>query len=169
MSFSFDSLRFLLVDDNHHMRAIVAAILRSAGARSLREAEDGIEGLDSLRQWPSDIAIVDFKMARMDGVEFVRKVRQGRDPYMPVIMMTGFSDRGRIVEARDAGVSEILAKPITARSLLERVESVVLQPRPFVRSESYFGPCRRRRGGALYVGEERRGVNPADASRRLVL
>ena len=169
MSFSFDSLRFLLVDDNHHMRAIVAAILRSAGARSLREAEDGIEGLDSLRQWPSDIAIVDFKMARMDGVEFVRKVRQGRDPYMPVIMMTGFSDRGRIVEARDAGVSEILAKPITARSLLERVESVVLQPRPFVRSESYFGPCRRRRGGGLYVGEERRGVNPADAARRLVL
>ncbi len=158
MSFSFDTLRFLLVDDNHHMRAIVAAILRSAGARTIREAQDGEEGLDSLRRYSADIAIADFKMTPVDGVEFVRQVRQGKEPYLPVIMMTGFSDRVRIVEARDAGVTEILAKPITARSLLERVESVVLHPRPFIRSESYFGPCRRRTDRPVYTGEERRGV-----------
>ena len=158
MSFSFDALRFLLVDDNPHMRAIAAAILRSAGARDLREAEDGAKALECLRLWPADIAIADFKMAPMDGVEFVRAVRQSKNPYLPVIMMTGFSDRVRIVEARDAGVTEILAKPITARSLLERVEAVVLRPRPFIRSETYFGPCRRRTDARGYAGEERRGV-----------
>lgn len=159
MSFNFDALHFLLVDDNHHMRAIVGAILRSSGVRHLREAEDGADALESLRQWPADIVIADFKMAPMDGVEFVRAVRQSKTPYLPVIMMTGFSDRNRICEARDAGVTEILAKPITARSLLERVESVILQPRPFVRSEAYFGPCRRRTVRGSYSGEERRGVS----------
>jgi two-component system chemotaxis response regulator CheY len=158
MSFNFDALHFLMVDDNHHMRAIVGAILRSSGVRRLREAEDGAEALESLRHWPADIVIADFKMAPMDGVEFVRQVRRSKTPYLPVIMMTGFSDRSRICEARDAGVTEILAKPITARSLLERVESVILRPRPFVRSESYFGPCRRRTVQENFTGVERRGA-----------
>ena len=48
MSASLDSLRFLLMDDNHHMRTIVATILRSVGARHLREASDGAEGLEVL-------------------------------------------------------------------------------------------------------------------------
>jgi len=157
MSFNFEALQFLLVDDNHHMRAIVSAILRSSGVRHLREAQDGAEALESLGHWPADIVIADFKMAPMDGVEFVRAVRQSKTPYLPVIMMTGFSDRGRVCEARDVGVTEILAKPITARSLLERVESVILQPRPFVRSDAYFGPCRRRTVQGHYSGEERRG------------
>jgi two-component system chemotaxis response regulator CheY len=165
MSFSFDSLHFLLVDDNQHVRAIVAAILRSAGVRHLREADNGAEGLECLRQFPADIAIVDFMMTPMDGVEFVIEARKGKHAYLPIIMMTGFSDRARVCEARDAGVTEMLAKPITARSLLERVESVVLNPRPFVRSDSYFGPCRRRTG-AVWHGEERRG---ADARRTVSL
>ena len=161
MSFSFDALRFLLVDDNHHMRAIVAAILRSAGARHICEAQDGAEALASLMHFQPDIAIADFKMAPMDGVEFVRQVRAGKTPYLPVIMMTGFSDRGRVMEARDAGVTEMVVKPITARSLLERIESVVLRPRPYVRSETYFGPCRRRTDSRNYDGEERRAGAPA--------
>jgi CheY-like chemotaxis protein len=156
MSFSFESLQFLLVDDNQHMRAIAAAILRSAGARLIHEANDGAEGLEALRAWPTDIVIADFMMSPMDGVEFVRKVRQGRSPYVPVIMMTGFSDRNRVFEARDAGVTEMLVKPITARALLERVEWVVLNPRPFIRAPGYFGPCRRRREDRDYQGEERR-------------
>ncbi len=158
MSASLESLRFLLMDDNHHMRAIVATILRSVGVRHLREASDGAEGLEVLDTWQADIAVADFKMAPMDGVEFTRRVRQqsNRNPYLPIIMMTGFSDRGRIYEARDAGVTEILAKPITASGLLNRVESVIMRPRPFTRTNTYFGPCRRRKDDAAPDGVERR-------------
>ena len=161
MSASLDSLRFLLMDDNHHMRAIVATILRSVGVRHLREASDGAEGLEALESWPADIAIADFKMAPMDGVEFTRNIRRpnGRNTYLPIIMMTGFSDRGRIYEARDAGVTEILAKPITASGLLNRVDSVIMRPRPFIRTEGYFGPCRRRKEGEAPDSIERRGIN----------
>jgi CheY-like chemotaxis protein len=159
MSASLDSLRFLLMDDNHHMRAIVATILRSVGVQHVREAGDGAEGLEALNTYPADIAVCDFKMDPMDGVEFTRAIRQpdSRNTYLPIIMMTGFSDRGRIFEARDAGVTEILAKPITAAGLLARIDSVIMRPRPFIRTSSYFGPCRRRTDAADFAGVERRG------------
>lgn len=146
MSIGLESLRVLLVDDNPHMRAIVASILKGVGVRQVCEAQDGAEGLQALRSWPADVAIVDFQMAPLDGACFTRLVRNSTDSeniYLPIIMMTGFADRGRVFEARDAGVSEMIAKPITARAILDRLEAVILRPRPFVRTADYFGPARR--------------------------
>lgn len=139
-------LKVLLVDDNQHMRAIVGAILKGVGVRDVREATDGAEGLQALRDWPADIAIVDFRMSPLDGVEFTRLVRNAPDsanPYLPIIMMTGFADRPRVEEARDAGVTELVVKPVTARSVIDRLNAVVFRPRPFVKTPDYFGPRRR--------------------------
>lgn len=146
MSFGLESLRVLLVDDNPHMRSIVATILKGVGVRNLREARDGAEGLQVLRDWPTDVAIVDFQMQPLDGASFTRIVRGAEDSvniYLPIIMMTGFADRGRVFEARDAGVTEMIAKPITARAILDRIEAVIMRPRPFVKTPEYFGPSRR--------------------------
>ncbi len=146
MDEGLSGLKVLLVDDNQHMRAIVCAILKGVGVRDVREARDGAEGLQALRDWPADIAIVDFRMSPLDGVEFTRLVRNAPDsanPYLPIIMMTGFADRPRVVEARDAGVTELVVKPVTARSVIDRLNAVVFRPRPFVRSADYFGPRRR--------------------------
>lgn len=140
------SLKVLLVDDNQHMRAIVSAILKGVGVRDVREATDGAEGLQALRDWPADLAIVDFRMSPLDGVEFTRLVRNGPDsanPYLPIIMMTGFAERARVVEARDAGVTELVVKPVTARSIIDRLNAVLFRPRPFVKTPDYFGPRRR--------------------------
>jgi two-component system, chemotaxis family, chemotaxis protein CheY len=146
MSVGLESLRVLLVDDNPNMRSIVATILKGVGVRNLREANDGAEGLQTLRDWPADLAIIDFQMQPIDGASFTRLVRNSVDstnPYLPIIMMTGFADRSRVFEARDAGVSEIIVKPVTARAILDRIEAVIMRPRPFVRTEDYFGPSRR--------------------------
>jgi two-component system chemotaxis response regulator CheY len=146
MSAELSELRVLLVDDNQHMRAIVTAILRGTGVTHLREATDGARGLEILATWPADIAIVDFQMRPMDGVEFTRLVRNAPDtknPYLPIIMMTGFAERPRVEEARDAGVTEFLVKPVTAQRLIDRVNAVIYHPRPFIRTEDYFGPARR--------------------------
>ncbi|WGM38437.1 response regulator [Caulobacter sp. NIBR1757] len=146
MSFGLESLRVLLVDDNPHMRSIVATILKGVGVRLVREARDGAEGLQALRDWPADLAIVDFQMQPLDGASFTRLVRGASDSmniYLPIIMMTGFADRGRVFEARDAGVTEMIAKPLTTRAILNRIETVIMRPRPFVRTADYFGPSRR--------------------------
>ena len=156
---ALSSVHVLLVDDNPNMRAIVAAMLKSVGVGRLSEAEDGVVALELLRRAAIDIAIVDFRMKPMDGAAFTRAVRSEGDsanPYLPVIMMTGHSEKSRVTEARDAGVTEFVAKPVKAQTLLTRIEAVILRPRPFVRSPSYFGPDRRRTGTKDYAGPFRR-------------
>lgn len=94
MSAELANLRFLLVDDNHHMRAIVSAILKGVGVKHVREAMDGAEALQAMREGPVDIAIVDFKMTPLDGVQFTQLVRNSPDsvdPFLPIIMLTGFT------------------------------------------------------------------------------
>ena len=156
---AFSALKILLADDNQHMRAITATILNSAGFRSSREVRDGAEALEALQEWPADLAIIDFNMAPIDGVEFTRLVRnspESPNPYLPIIMMTGHSEKSRVFEARDAGVTEFIVKPITAKAVLDRIHAVIYKPRPFVKSEGYFGPCRRRLAQPDYKGELRR-------------
>jgi CheY-like chemotaxis protein len=164
---SLASLQVLLVDDNQHMRAITATILGSVGIRKLREVKDGAEALEALREFSADVAIVDFNMFPLDGVEFTRLVRNSQDsanPYLPIIMMTGHSEKKRVQEARDAGVTEFVAKPITAKAILDRINAVIFKPRPFVKAEGYFGPCRRRVGGRPgYNGPLRRASDQAAA------
>jgi two-component system chemotaxis response regulator CheY len=156
---AFGALQILLADDNQHMRAITATILNSAGFKRIREVRDGAEALDALREWPADLAIVDFNMAPLDGVEFTRLIRNSADspnPYLPIIMMTGHSEKSRVFEARDAGVTEFIVKPITAKAVLDRIHAVIYKPRPFVKAEGYFGPCRRRVTPKDYKGPMRR-------------
>ena len=161
---SLEKLRVLVADDNQHMRAIVSAVLKSIGINNLREAHDGAEALAVLREWNADVAIVDFRMEPIDGVEFTRLVRNASDStnqFLPIIMLTGYADRVRVLEARDAGVTELVVKPMTAKALMSRLQAVIFQPRPFVRTDSYFGPDRRRTANPDYPGPERRGAGKA--------
>lgn len=159
MSLGLEALRIIMADDNPHMRAIVMTLLQSYGVTQVREAGDGAEAIAVLRDWPADLAIVDFKMAPMDGVAFTREVRKApdsRNPYLPIIMMTGHSAKSRVEEARDAGVTEFIVKPVTAKTLLNRIYAVIYKPRPFMQTPDYFGPDRRRRNDSSYNGPWRR-------------
>ena len=123
---ALQSLNVLLVDDNQHMRAIAAAVLYSANIRTVREASDGAAAFEILRQHPIDLAIVDFNMFPLDGVGFTRLVRNSAESpnvYLPIIMMTGHSEKKRVTEARDAGVTDFVVKPITAKAVLDRIEA----------------------------------------------
>ena len=161
---SLAAIQILLIDDNPHMRTIATAVLKSAGIRKVIEASDGGQGLQMLRDHAIDLAIVDYNMFPLDGVEFTRLVRNSPDsatPYLPIIMMTGHSGKTRVYEARDAGVTEFLAKPITAKGVLDRIQSVIWRPRPFVKTEGYFGPDRRRVAPPGYRGPFRRATDEA--------
>jgi len=154
----YDLLKILLVDDNQHMRVLLSEILRALGVRQIFEASDGAEGLQNLRHNPVDIIMTDLSMQPLDGIDFVRLLRStpGHSQMTPVIMITGHSTLQRVHEARDAGVTEFLAKPLTARGVLGRVALVIDHPRPFVKTASYFGPERRRRCDPNWAGPWRR-------------
>jgi two-component system, chemotaxis family, chemotaxis protein CheY len=153
------NLHILVIDDNPHMRGIVVAILRGAGFTRIKEASDGAQALDEMRTSIPDIIVCDLTMDPIDGLEFTKMLRTAPDspnPYIPIIMMTGHTERSKVTAARDVGVNELVAKPISAKTLLERIVSVIDRPRPFVRAQSYTGPCRRRGTAEDYAGPRRR-------------
>lgn len=153
------SLKFLVVDDQPFTREIVSTVLKSAGASKIDYASDGAGALQRLRLSMPDIVITDQLMAGMDGIDLIRLVRGSPDspnPYLPIIMLTGRTEEVFVAEARDAGVTEFASKPITAANLLSRINSCIMRPRPFIRKDGYFGPCRRRRASPDYKGPKRR-------------
>ncbi len=104
-------------------------------------------------------------MKPLDGIDFVKLVRTARDspnPYVPIIMLSGYTEYRRVVEARDAGVNEFLAKPISAKALYQRFAAIIDNPRPFIRTESYFGPDRRRQNMGPPRGSAERRAAPEE-------
>jgi len=164
----FNKLRFLVVDDNAHMRRIIRTLLQGFGAREVHEAADGADGLDAFNKFTPDIVIVDWAMPIFDGLEFVRMIRQpdsNASPFTPIIMLTGHSKRRRVMAARDVGVTEFMVKPISAKALHQRIFTIVFYPRRFIRTKAYFGPDRRRNSSPSYSGPERRKSGNADLDR----
>jgi len=160
--YNLERLNFLVVDDNRHMRALVKSILHALGIRNIIEAGDGAEAFKELRHFPADMIICDWNMSPLDGMDFVRMVRTGKDSpnrHVPIIMLTGHTEMNRVLEARDSGVHEFLAKPISPKSLYSRIHAIIEKPREFIRAGMYFGPDRRRSQSATYSGTERRKAN----------
>lgn len=156
---AFEGLQVLIVEDNQHMRSLLRTLLNSIGIREIQEAGNGAAALDVLREKPCDLVLSDLAMKPMDGIDFTREIRQSArsaNPFMPIIMITGHTEKQRVEAARDAGVTEFLAKPITAQSLFSRIAQIVEYPRPFVRCGAYFGPDRRRKALDDYAGPWRR-------------
>src|SRR6478735_7432268 len=151
----FNRLRFLVIDDNAHMRRIVRALLHGFGARDVYEAEDGAAGLDAFTHHVPDIVMTDWAMPIFDGLELTQMIRQpgaNANPFVPIIMVTGHTEKERVTAARDAGVTEFLAKPISAKALYQRIVNVVADPRP----------CRRR----APQGRQGRRDPPAGSARQ---
>lgn len=154
------ALRILIVDDNRHAAEIVRSILGSLGAVDILEAATAERAFTLLRAVTVDMVILDQNLGKgAEGTELVRKIRTdpvSPNPYLPVLMLTGYTELKRVTSARDAGVTEFLSKPFTIEGLLKRMDVLIHQPRPFVRSPYFFGPDRRRRNDPRYQGPERR-------------
>ena len=150
----------LLIDDSRYARSLLRSALHSCGARQVVEAADAPEGIAILQERRVDLVLVDYDMRPMDGITFTRLVRAGevvtcRD--IPIVMVSGAAEMDTVMLARNAGVNEFLTK---AESLFRRVRNVLVNPRPFVQSPAYVGPCRRVMDRPPPGGQERRLAPP---------
>src|ERR1700745_1127740 len=101
----FNRLRFLVIDDNAHMRRILRTLLHGFGAREVYEAEDGATGLEAFTHYMADIVLGDWVMPIFAGLDLTQMIRQpgaNAKPYVPIIMVSGHSEKKRIMIARDA-------------------------------------------------------------------
>jgi two-component system, chemotaxis family, chemotaxis protein CheY len=167
--YDLSNLTVLVVDDYQPMRVILKNVLYALGIKNITEASGGEEALKALQVGNFDIVFTDNLMKPMSGIELVRKIRAGEEEvgsFTPIIMISGYSDMVHIVEARDAGINEFLAKPVSAKLVYLRICSVIESPRNFINCEEFFGPDRRRRL-VQKDGEERRdGEYDYDAQKR---
>ena len=147
--FLIQQLGVLVVEDNPFMRTVVRNLLNNIGVRKVFDAGDGIAGLEMIRNGAPDMVILDWEMPLLNGPELVRIVRSPGvfpTPDMPIIMLTAHGERWRVVEAVKLGVNEFLCKPVSAKSLLDRIVSILLKPRESIRVGNYYGPAPRRTG-----------------------
>jgi len=157
--YDLSKLTFLVIDDNSHMLSIVKTLLKGLGVHNIREANDAADAFEEIQDTHIDVVILDYVLQTLDGIEFCTLVRQAKDspnPYVPIIMLTAHTERARVMEARDAGVTEFLCKPICAQDLFNRILETIERPRPFIRSTNYFGPDRRRHDPDAFRGSEQR-------------
>ncbi len=155
MAYQFNAISVLIVEDNQPMLDITRALLGTFGVGKIIGAANGEVGYKKFCAHNPDIVISDWMMKPMDGISFTRIVRNDSaspNPYVPIILMTGFSEKRRVLQARDAGVTEFLVKPFNAHDLYKRIVQVIERPRQFVKAEDFFGPDRRRKRTPGYLG-----------------
>ena len=161
----FANCKVLVVDDEHYMRKVVRTLLMSVGVRTIYEAADGPAGLEMIRNASPDIVILDWEMPGLDGAGFVRMVRSPQTfplPNIPIIMLTGHGERSRVIEAVEIGVNEFLLKPVSSKSLRDRLIAVLAKPRPLVQSGDYYGPAPRKLATDIHLDGDDAAVDKAN-------
>ena len=160
---NFANKRILLVDDHTHVRSIFTSILNGLGMFRLSMADRSDRALSMLQAEPIDLVITDFNMPGLSGIGLAQRIRQEIrsknprfNPSIPIIMITSFGTKKCLIAARDAGVDEFLAKPFTTLGVAEHIDSAINMQRPFIVSDTYIGPCRRRKVDPILSGLRRR-------------
>lgn len=165
--YDISRLKVLVLEKHAHMRRIMCDILRQLGVVMVRDAADPSEAFGAFQEFPADIVLSDWSPG-LDGITFlnlIRRHQKSHNVYVPVVMVTAYSDLHHICTARDAGMTEFLAKPISARLIYARIKSIIDNPRSFIRNMDYFGPDRRRRR-LDFGGQDRRNYVKGSSDRR---
>ncbi|MGE4313918.1 MAG: response regulator [Pseudobdellovibrionaceae bacterium] len=162
MAYDFSTVTVLLADDNDAMRKLMAAMLSEFGFGKIITARNGKEAFEKFQEERPDIIVSDWMMNPVSGIELAKMIRNDHkspDPYVPFILMTGFSEKRRVLFARDSGITEFMVKPFSALDLYKRIRTVIEHPREFVKSVDFFGPDRRRKLPEDYEGPFRRSAD----------
>jgi CheY-like chemotaxis protein len=154
------TLQVLVADSNNFSRGLIGEILRSLNVTNISSARSEEMADAFLIDRPVDVILVSWEEGdSLNGLSYVRKLRRLEDDRLrrlPVIFITAGLTRQMVINGRDAGVDEFLAKPISPLAMRQRLEMVVETPRPFIDCNVYLGPCRRRKNPADYYGAKRR-------------
>ena len=122
------SLRILLVEDSLTMRLLIKQHLLGLGATHITEAPEGGAALEMLETVSVNIIITDLKMAPVNGIEFVRRLRALEDnpnSKVPTILITGHLTSQNVTRAREAGFNGFLSKPVSAGRILGCIEKAL--------------------------------------------
>ena len=139
-------LIILIGDPSPYLCMLVQGILRGFGATKVVEVRHSLGVLAALGGQKIDILICDSRLPPHGGLQLTRAIRrnaENENRTMPILIMTSDTREATVASARDAGANMVVAKPLSASSLYDRLAWIAFSPRPFIDAETYFGPDRR--------------------------
>ncbi|GAB4024201.1 MAG: chemotaxis response regulator CheY [Bdellovibrio sp.] len=123
------SMKILLVDESASMRQSIKKMLTDLGFKNVSEASDGDKAwttmLDSATEKPVEFIIYEWNVPKTNGIDFLKKVR-GHETFKKTafLMMTADSDQQKIVQAVKEGVNNVIVKPFSAQTLIEKIDKI---------------------------------------------
>ncbi len=173
-TYKLEHVCVLVVEDNPFVMTLISAILRNLGvgrilpAETVKEAKDLLSLPRGLLQQSGtagiDLVIADWFLEKETAEELLVWTRKHEsDPirYVPFVVMSGYAEIDLVYKARDLGIDEFLAKPMSVASVCAKLLAVIDSRRPFILTESFFGPDRRRKSRP--VDEDRRQDSAEEA------
>lgn len=158
-SLNLRRISFLVADSGDSYRAIVRSILFGFGAGQVEEAESVATAEVMLRTKALDFLVVSYDLSGGGGISLLKTIRADKEHprrSIPIVVSMSAARRMDVASARDAGANFIIAKPISPKSLFDRLSWIAHHPRPYWDSESYYGPDRRFRPPSGSGGPRRR-------------
>ncbi len=167
MAYNFKDVKVLVVESSIPMFQLVKGVLHllTVPEKNIFASYTVEEAFNSFCQTNHDLILVDWLQNPDRGIHLTKAIRREKtsiNAFVPIIMTAGSGHLARVIKARDAGVSEYLVKPFSAKSLSDRIVRVIEKQREFVVCETYVGPDRRLKSEG-YNGPERRGAAPTPA------
>ena len=165
-AYDLSKLEVLVVEKQAPMRALLRQVLREFSITKIEDAYNPEHGFEVFNELSPDLVLVDWA-PDFDGLSLVRRIRTDAAsvfPQAPVIMISAYNETNYVYDALDAGMTEYLAKPISANLLYSRMAAVIESKRAFILCDDFTGPDRRRHQGS-FGGEERRRTGSGHGDR----
>jgi two-component system, chemotaxis family, chemotaxis protein CheY len=153
-------LVFLVADANPYFSRIVVGLLRSFGANTVIEVRNSFDAIQMLSSQKVDILLCDDRLPPHGGLQVTHAIRRKRDNEnrtIPILIMAGDARESLIKIARDAGANMVMAKPVSATGLYDRLAWMAFNMRQFVETPTYYGPDRRFKNEPISGMGRRRG------------
>ena len=144
-TYNLSQVEVVVVDDCPIMLKLLGLILNSMDIKKLHCTTDPVRALEEVSKYRPHLVITDLFMDSIDGVTVTKAIRCSQDAELrctPIFVLSGFTDLEHVLQARDAGVNEVLAKPVSTRTIYRRICNLIERPPKFIETASYFGPDR---------------------------
>jgi len=167
--YDLSHLDVLIVDRNPHMLAILRTALHELGIVRLRDINDPEKAFQMYKDQQADLIFSDWVPGR-DELKFLNMVRdtsKSPNPFVPIIIVTAYCEQANVIAARDLGMTEFLAAPVSVKAIYGHICSVIQDKRPFIKEPKFFGPDRRRHEGSVPSDERRSAVAPPEIEAEL--
>ena len=159
----WSDVRILLVHKDIRVRKWAHDIFHKNKVAGVQSTHSAATGFDLLGRFDADVAVVQLQQNEMNGAEFTRKIRDAGlspNPDLPVVLLVDNPNPELLRAACEAGIEGVIPHPAKPETFIKRIAGAITEPKRFVASKTYFGPCRRKETPPGFKGPDRRDATP---------